>query len=456
MLKNTLLLLIVSTLAFAQKGYKIEGKVANLQPTALVLTQYFNNNNEPIDTTLSDASGRFVFDDGTPLEAGIYRIVGIGKGFDVVIDKSQHFQIALDAKDIVGTIQFRNSVENSVMFDYQRSLRRRYARAMSYRQQLNISDDNDPRWVARFSAFNEEVKLAVDSLLKKYPQMLTTRFLKSFQEPRQPILPVQKLTAKDSAYLAEYARMHYFDNVFLNDNRMINTSTIPKRLDTFLKNLPPLPQDELIKTFDYILAQTKTAADLRRYMVTVIAQRIENTPSVELDGLYAHIVEKYVEGDAANWDASTLQKIKELRQIKAQVAIGHTYQNLTMNDVNEKPVSIYDLKNKFTVVVVYDPDCSHCQEAAPKLVAFKQNTKQDVAIFALSVQPNLLPLTKFIEKYKTQDFVNVRDASGKTQFGAMGIFEYPTIFVLDGNKKIIARYIKPEQIEGVLGQFGGR
>ncbi len=453
MLKNTLLLLIISTLALAQKGYKIEGKATNLPPTALILTEYFNNYNIPIDTTMSDASGRFVFEDSYGLEAGIYRIVGIGKGFDVVIDKSQHFQIALDAKDIVGTIQFKNSIENTVMFDYQRSLRRRYARAMTYRQQLNISDDNDPRWVARFAAFNDEVKTAVDSLLKKYPQMLTTHFLKSFQEPRQPILPVQKLTAKDSAYVAEYARMHYFDNVFLNDNRMINTSTMPKRLDTFLKNLPPLPQDELIKTFDYILAQTKAAAVLRRYMVTVIAQQIENTSSVEMDALYGHIVEKYVEGEPANWDASTLQKIKELKQIKAQVAIGHIYQNLTMNDINEKPVSIHDLKNKFTVVVVYDPDCSHCREAMPKLVAFKQNTKQDVAIYALSVQPSLLPLTTFIEKYKTQDFVNVRDAGGKTQFGAMGIFEYPTIFVLDSDKKIIARYIKPEQIEGIVGQI---
>ncbi len=453
MLKKTLLLLIVSTLAVAQKGYKIEGRVANLQPTALVLTQYFNNDNQPIDTTVSDATGRFIFADTYALEAGMYRIVGIGKGFDVVIDKSQYFQIALDAKDIVGTIQFKNSLENSVMFDYQRSLRRRYARALLYRQQLNISDDSDPRWVARFGAFNEEVKTAVDSLLKKYPLMLTTRFLKSFQEPRQPILPVQKLTTKDSAYLAQYARMHYFDNMFLNDNRMINTSTMPKRLDTFLKNLPPLPQDELIKTFDYILEKTKTAADLRRYMVTIIAQRIENTPSVELDGLYSHIVTKYVEGDAANWDASTLQKIKELRQIKAQVAIGSTYQNLTMTDINEKPISIYDLKNKFTVIVVYDPDCSHCREAAPKLVAFRQNTKQDVAIYALSVQPSLQPLTTFIEKYKTQDFINVRDASARTQFGAMGIFEYPTIFVLDSNKKIIARYVKPEQLEGILGQF---
>jgi thiol-disulfide isomerase/thioredoxin len=453
MFKKIVFLLGISTLAIAQKGYRIEGKAIGLQPTSLVLVQYFNNDKISIDTAYSDIAGRFIFEDSYPLEAGVYRVMGIEKGFDIIIDKNQRFSIALDKKDVVGTIQFKNSVENTVMFDYQRSLRRRYAKVIQYRQQLSITDDNDPRWIARFGAFNEEVKQAVDSLLKKYPQMLTTRFLKSFQEPRQPVLPVLKLTAKDSAYLADYARMHYFDNVFLGDERMINTSTLPKRLDIFLKALPPLPKNELIKTFDFILEQTKSAPNLRQYMVTVIAQRIENTSSVELDGLYAHIVEKYVEGDAANWDASTLQKIKELRQIKAQVAIGKAFQNLAMTDTEGKLSPLYDLKNKFTILVVYDPDCSHCQESMPKIVDFKQNTKRDAAVYALSVQSALLPLSTFVDKYKTQNFINVRDVNGKTQFGAMGIFEYPTIFVLDNQKQIIARYIKPEQIEGVLAQF---
>ena len=82
--------------------------------------QYYNNQNVPIDTAFVKTDGSFVFDDATDLESGIYRMNGIAKGFDFVIDKSQKFSFSVNVSDIVGTIQFKNSPENTLLFDYQR------------------------------------------------------------------------------------------------------------------------------------------------------------------------------------------------------------------------------------------------------------------------------------------------------------------------------------------------
>ena len=448
-----LLLLLLANAVLAQKGYKIEGKLNAAIPTAIIITQYYNNQNVPIDTAFVKTDGSFVFDDATDLESGIYRMNGIAKGFDFVIDKSQKFSFSVNVSDIVGTIQFKNSPENSMLFDYQKDLRQRYQKLNVYRQQTGISSDKDPRWVSKFGEFNEEVKIKVDSILKKNPSSLTARFLKSYQEPQIPVLPLQKLSAADSLYLKEYALSHYFDNVFLNDNRMVNSPTLPKRLDTFLKTLPVLSKPQLFRTFDYVIDKTKGAADSRRYVVSIMAQYFQNTSNTNYDALFGHIVEKYVEGEPENWDASTLQKIKELKEIKQNMELGSVFENFLMTDLNNIIKPLHDLKNTFTLLMVYEPGCSHCREAMPKVVSYLKTTKQDIGVYAISVDPNENALKTFIEQFGTQAFTNVRDVSGKTLWYKYGVNEYPTIYLLDNNKKLIARYLKPEELAATFENF---
>lgn len=450
-MKKITWLLIALTInsVLAQKGYKIEGKVNLPAGSPIIITQYYSNQNIPIDTAFVQ-DNIFVLTDTISLEPGIYRINGVGRGFDLVIDDHQHFSVDVTPSDIVGTIRFKNSPENDLLFDYQRDLRQRYQKLSLYKQQMGISSENDPRWVAKFGEFNQEVKTKVDSILKKNPMSLTARFLKSYQEPQLPVLPVQKLSAADSLYLKEYELSHYFDNVFLNDNRMVNTPTLPKRLDTFLKTLPVLSKAQLFRTFDYIIDKTKGANDMRRYVVSIIAMRIENTPNPDFDELYLHVVEKYVEAEPENWDASTLQKVKELKGIKQAIAIGKQFENLSMTDLNGQAKTLFDNKNAYTLLIFYDPSCSHCKEAMPKIVSFLKASKLDIGVFAVSADANENSLKVFIEQFGTQSFTNVRDLANRTQWYKYGVMEYPTIYLLDSDKKMLARYLKPENMESVF------
>ncbi len=36
--------------------------------------------------------------------------------------------------------------------------------------------------------------------------------------------------------------------------------------------------------------------------------------------------------------------------------------NLIMQDAEFKPRSMYDIKNKYTVLFIFDPDCGHCKD----------------------------------------------------------------------------------------------
>lgn len=160
----------------AQKGLRIEGRISNMKPTRLILAHYFGGQLMPIDTAVLNADGRIVWEDETSVPEGMCRILGMGRGVDMIVSGSQQFSFEADAKDFIATIRFDNSPENTLFFNYQREIRTRYQRALAYKQKMGIQDDNDPRWKARFQELNEEVKKYVDSLYK------------NIRSPLQPII----------------------------------------------------------------------------------------------------------------------------------------------------------------------------------------------------------------------------------------------------------------------------
>jgi thiol-disulfide isomerase/thioredoxin len=447
-----LILLFSATLTslYAQKGLHIEGRIANMKPTMLVLAQYFGGHLMPVDTAILNADGRVVWEELIPIPEGMCRILGIGRGVDIVVSGSQQFSFEVDAKDFIATIRFENSPENTIFFNYQRETRKRYQRVLAYRQQMRIKDDNDPRWKSLFEELNEGVKKHVDSLYKKYPKSFAVHYLKSYQEPKLPVLPLKQLSAKDSLSLQSYAREHFFDNSFLADERMVYTSTFPARLDHFLKSLPLLSKEELITLVDKIVKQSDGTNELRKYLVGKLAQQFEFTPYSEFDAAYSHIVQKYIEGEASFWDASTHQKVKEVSEIKTKLAIGVSFPNLLLTNLSGIEQPLETVQSDYTVLFFYDPGCSHCRETTPKLTALAQQFEDKMKVYAVSLDADEKPWKVFIEEFKTENFINVCDTTHKIEFYKLGVFNYPTIYLLDREKRIVARWLKVEQLSTYL------
>lgn len=445
-----LLIMILLESTNAQKGFRIEGKLHNATPMRLILAQHFGGELMPIDTAVVGVDGKVTWEDSQPLPAGMCRIIGIGRGLDIMAADSQQFYFEADMKDVIGTIRFQNSAENNLFFDYQRQVRVRYQKALIFRQQNNIKDDNDPRWKTRFQELNEEVKQYVDSLYAQKPSSFVVRYLKSYQEPKQPVLPVKKLTAKDSLFLQSYSRAHYFENSFLSDERMIYTPTVPARITRFWKNVEKLPSSELIKIIENVIGQTKGTIELRKFVVGKVANDTEFASTAALDSLYSYITEKYVTNEPSLWDASTLQKVKEIKQIKDRVSLNKTFPELVLVDTLNRQIALNEINSDYTLLFFYDPGCSHCREQTPKLTKLAKQYPEKLKVFAVSLDAEEKTWKEFIKDFRTETFVNVRDASRKIEFDKLGVYHYPTLYLLDRQKKIVARWLSLSQLESYL------
>jgi peroxiredoxin len=130
--------------------------------------------------------------------------------------------------------------------------------------------------------------------------------------------------------------------------------------------------------------------------------------------------------------------------------LGKTAPDLIMKDTQDQLRSLYAIKNKYTIVFFFDPDCGHCREETPKLVEFyaKDKAKLDVEVFAVSTDSSMTKLKKFITEFKTPwTTVNF-------YYSAVGHYQSlydapstPTLYVLDDKKKIIGKKIPIEKLE---------
>ncbi len=95
---------------------------------------------------------------------GVCRIVGLGRGIDIFLTGLQQFSFEADFRDIIASIRFKSSPENTLFFDYQRGLRRRYQAALAERQRMGVKNDSDPRWKSRFQEPNHIIGGLAQSL----------------------------------------------------------------------------------------------------------------------------------------------------------------------------------------------------------------------------------------------------------------------------------------------------
>ena len=155
-------------------------------------------------------------------------------------------------------------------------------------------------------------------------------------------------------------------------------------------------------------------------------------------------------------NASMKKSLQEYADRLRKSLIGKTGPNLIMQDQNLARRALYDLKNRYTILYIFDPDCGHCKEETPKLVAFynKNKTRFDIGVFAVSADTSMAKMKDYIKTMK-MPFVTVNGP--RTYVGPYqdhyDAVTTPSLFVLDNRKKIIAKKIPADKLEDFFIQY---
>jgi len=146
-----------------------------------------------------------------------------------------------------------------------------------------------------------------------------------------------------------------------------------------------------------------------------------------------------------------LEKIQDRVKALKPNLIGKQCPNLALPDMSGVIKKLSDIKAKITVLYFYDSNCSHCKKVTPELKKLYDTYKpKGLEVYAVYTQGNQPEIVEYINKNNLH-WINVWDPAQNSNFRDLfDIYSTPVIYVLDKNKKIIAKRISEESLKQML------
>ena len=433
-LLTALLFCFLPSINHAQ-GYKIDGRIRGLKDSTCYLTYYYENQNFVQDSTVASSDGTIVFEGKKPLKGGMYNVmIGNWQSFDLLITE-QKFSFEANLKDIFNTLKFFGSRDNDLFYSYQQK---------SVKDALKISElskKSDSVSVNQMYGLQYESALYKKKFIKAFEGTFASKIIKSTLTSDVPPAPKLSNGEEDPLWGNKFFVEHYFDNIDLTDDRLINTPLLYQPVKYYFDQLEFLPNDSLIVLVDKFLNKSRRTSPMRKYLVRKLANQAETSKVMGRDAVYAHLLDKYYINDPLLWDTSTVRLVKERHKYLKNLLIGSKIPNMKATDVNGKEKALYDMKSAFTILYIYAADCEHCKNFTPQLVEFTQaNKAKGIEVFAPIFGNNLETWKGFIKEFGSESFSNVIDIAGKINLYQEFDAQFtPTIYILDKNKKIIGK-----------------
>jgi thiol-disulfide isomerase/thioredoxin len=461
------------------QGYNIKIKVPGLKDSTLYLGYYFAKAGAyyPTDTLKLNKNGEGTFKRSKPLSKGFYLILlPKKKYFDLIIGSDQVFSITVDTSNLITGIKFEGSNENKVMSEYRSFLSNHSAKLNKLGELKNMSASAQQKdsLSKAMDAIHKEVLAYIAKTKKENPNLFFVKFLNAIDEIKVPDAPRDnngRIT--DSAFQYKYYRAHYFDNFNIADPDLIRTMYYDQKITDYMDKIVPQMPDTLMLEVDKLLEKVKNQPELFRYELGTFYNKYASNKMMGHDGVFVHLAEKWYL-PYATWSDSTFKATlkKDIAKVKPSL-IGNIAPNLTVirlpsthfieakNDTALKSnpnVGFYmntnEVKARFTILVFWEADCSHCKKALPEIYeVYKHLKNYDVKVIALHALPSIDGKRKwidFINEHQFYDWINVWSPTTNNYRDLYNILAFPAIYILDQNKKIIGKQLGSDQIEDFI------
>jgi thiol-disulfide isomerase/thioredoxin len=301
----------------------------------------------------------------------------------------------------------------------------------------------------------------------------------------------------DSNFRYKYYFEHYWDNVDLTADALVNNPIFHNKLEFYFgKNMMIQHWDTIIKYAFKFCDGLDKKSKMFEYSVGWIATNFGKSQIMGMDKVYLYMLNRYfcttdpeTGKSPATWVAE--DKFEELckdLKWKLNLVVGVKPYNLILRDTSDtKWLDFYSLKSEYTVLYFWDPECGHCKKVTPKLVTLynEKFKERNIEVFAVGkgIGKDFEAWKKYIRE-NNLNFINVAVTNSIYEIakatpeklvpvfaGEKGkpttleslnfqttydLYSTPRIFVLDKDKKIIAKNLSISQLEDLMDNLQGK
>lgn len=461
----TLLALFFSAGLFAQNGYNIKITLRPFKNEWVYLGHYYGKQLPIVDSVRLNEKSEGVFKGPKKLGGGVY-LVGYpdrAHNFEMLVDKNQQFSLVADTADIQN-IRFVNSPDNSAFKAYQAYMTANGKELDAlYARRKGAGKEDSLQLTRQIEEKNKMIRAYRTGVIAKDPNSLLAVLLKSMKEPEVP--QQDPAAKKDSLFAYHYFKNHYWDGVNLSDDRLARTPFFEARVDKYFDQLVYPSSDSVIKELDWMMSYANVNEEMQRFMLLKFINRYLNQKYMWEDAVFVHLFEKYFAQKNYDWLTDKGRKIITDRAYSLMANImGSPAAEIELPDSNGVKKNLYSVEAPFVLVAIWDPTCGHCKETLPRIDSLYRSRWKNygLKIFALAKETDgtRKDWTSFIEQHHLNDWVNVyyskeadkarTDANIPGYAQLYDVQTFPTLYLLDKDKRIIAKKLSFDQIDEIL------
>ncbi|MCX4290354.1 MAG: DUF5106 domain-containing protein [Odoribacter sp.] len=460
------MLLTIAYKAGAQ-GYNIKITVDKMPGKSIILANYFEGKVYAVDTAQLDNKGVGYFKDSKKkLARGMYLLLFSNSNyFDLIMGDTQNFSIKSDTLDVLNHIEFEGSPENTAFRDFQRFMVTQNQKSKAIRDEYDKDPNKDKEeikkaYTARFEQADKEVRAYIAQMVKKFPHSALATFANFTLSPEIPdfskTVPEntkdREMEIRRQAYF--YSKKHYWDYTNFADSTLIRTPIFKTKLDDYFKNMVMVHPDSLYLSCVEILEKSRPCKAMFRYLMNYCLVYTFDNKIMGMDEAFVKLGHHYYVSGIVDWlDKEQMKKITDEVYKRQYNLLNHTAMDLRLPSLEGNWVSLSETKAPFILLLFWEPNCGHCKKQVPlaKKEIFERFGPHGLKVFAVNTHTNKKEWEEFVEKHEMFDFINCWDPNRQSNYWTIyNVFSTPVMYILDKDKKIIAKNLAVDQMVDLL------
>ncbi|MFO8066170.1 MAG: TlpA disulfide reductase family protein, partial [Bacteroidales bacterium] len=305
----------------------------------------------------------------------------------------------------------------------------------------------------------EQINNKKSEYIESFPEGLFTAILKAQKDVPLPEQKIKPDGTPDRQALYNQYLKDYWQNIDLTDERLLRTPVYHQKLNHFFNSVVIQTPDSIISAADRLIEKTRPNDEMFKYTVWYVMNLSEKSKLMGMDALFVHMAENYyLTGDAFWISDEYKEKIAERTEVLKPLLIGSVAPNIKVYTPEKESYALHDVSSKYTALYFWDSECSHCKKVSPALYEVYQNNKEKgLKVFAMNVEMDREKWLNYIKENGFNEWINVHDPTNQSGFrDKYDIYSIPIIYLLDEDKKIIAKEITAKQVEELIDHLEGQ
>jgi peroxiredoxin len=451
-----LLFLSLPLVVISQPLYRVSGKINGCTGKKIIFSTVVGRQTFNLDSFKQDGDCNFHYVFPDDAYKGVFRISAGDSNYADIIFNKENISFETSANNLSDNMKIVDSDENKEYYEYlHKSVSIDDSISLLTELGQKIYELNHSKVTAdlnniakRITGFEQQKRKLSGELIAKYPKSFASEIIKTMLPPDFKAYREQK-DAATYPNEKEFLHEHFFDNIDFVDSNLLHTSVIFDKVGQYFQYFASPPTTDLYKkAIDFILIRSAINKTVNDYVMNTLMNTFDHS---SWEDVYSYVVEKYLASNTCS-DDTKMKKLSDKDNVIKALKPGNKAPPINAANLEGEKISLDSIKANYVLIMFWASWCEFCEKSMPDIKNIYNAYKdKGLAIYAVSLDSIKQNWVEASKRYNIQ-WINTCNLQGfeSPVIKDYYIWQTPTFFLLDKDKKIISRPVNTIILKGKL------